>query len=232
MIWATVTIFTPCSLENFSRSGTRAIVPSSFITSHITPAGLKPARRARSSSLRLASPLQHTARSRPKRENVARHLKVLRTRRFIHSNPAGVRPVRRRNSSRDPVPRLYTRGEGRTHTRSVVPGHLRYLQAVYYLPGHRQADETAPVRRHEVYVVGRYKLGRHRQVTLVLPVLIVANNDHLAGFNLFYDLLDRTKRHPPRSSLASVNSCPTTATAAAPRTCRSHRPPGSPGHLS
>src|ERR687890_1592125 len=50
MIWATVTIFTPCSLENFSRSGTRAIVPSSFITSHITPAGLKPARRARSTA--------------------------------------------------------------------------------------------------------------------------------------------------------------------------------------
>src|SRR5215211_4103574 len=50
MIWATVTILTPCSRENFSRSGTRAIVPSSFMISHMTPAGLRPARRARSTA--------------------------------------------------------------------------------------------------------------------------------------------------------------------------------------
>src|SRR5918997_2961387 len=50
MIWATVTILTPCSAENFSRSGTRAIVPSSFMISQITPAGLRPAIRARSTA--------------------------------------------------------------------------------------------------------------------------------------------------------------------------------------
>src|ERR671910_86602 len=50
MIWATVTSLTPCSLENLSRSGTRAIVPSSFMISQITPAGLNPARRARSTA--------------------------------------------------------------------------------------------------------------------------------------------------------------------------------------
>src|SRR5215217_6799063 len=50
MIWATVTILTPCSRENFSRSGTRAIVPSSFMISHMTPAGFRPARRARSTA--------------------------------------------------------------------------------------------------------------------------------------------------------------------------------------
>src|SRR5215211_573460 len=50
MIWATVTILMPCSLENFSRSGTLAIVPSSFMISQMTPAGLSPARRARSTA--------------------------------------------------------------------------------------------------------------------------------------------------------------------------------------
>src|SRR5919107_4789625 len=50
MIWATVTILTPCSAENLSRSGTRAMVPSSFMTSQITPAGLRPASRARSTA--------------------------------------------------------------------------------------------------------------------------------------------------------------------------------------
>src|SRR5829696_2181210 len=50
MIWATVTILTPCSAENFSRSGTLAIVPSSFMISHMTPAGLRPASRERSTA--------------------------------------------------------------------------------------------------------------------------------------------------------------------------------------
>src|SRR5215207_887411 len=50
MIWATVTSLTSCSLENFSRSGTRAIVPSAFIISQITPAGLSPASLARSTA--------------------------------------------------------------------------------------------------------------------------------------------------------------------------------------
>src|SRR5687768_7270144 len=50
MIWATVTILTPCSSENFSRSGTRAIVPSSFMISQMTPAGLRPASRERSTA--------------------------------------------------------------------------------------------------------------------------------------------------------------------------------------
>ncbi|MNY34386.1 hypothetical protein D3C86_1687230 [compost metagenome] len=38
----------PCRRANTSRSGRRAMVPSSFITSTITEAGVKPARRAKS----------------------------------------------------------------------------------------------------------------------------------------------------------------------------------------
>ena len=41
-------IFSPCFSQYSSRSGTRAIVPSSFMTSQITPDGLSPASRARS----------------------------------------------------------------------------------------------------------------------------------------------------------------------------------------
>src|SRR5918997_1450859 len=50
MIWAVVTSLTSCSAENFSRSGTRAIVPSSFMISQITPAGLSPASLERSTA--------------------------------------------------------------------------------------------------------------------------------------------------------------------------------------
>src|ERR1035441_659415 len=45
---ATESIFRLWSLQNSTSCGTRAIVPSSFMISQITPAGLRPARRARS----------------------------------------------------------------------------------------------------------------------------------------------------------------------------------------
>ena len=41
MISSTLTILMLCSLENLTRSSLLAIVPSSFIISHITPAGYK-----------------------------------------------------------------------------------------------------------------------------------------------------------------------------------------------
>ena len=37
----------------------------------------------------------------------------------------------------------------------------------------RDADEPAPVHGHEVHGVGRDELGRHREVALVLAVLVV-----------------------------------------------------------
>src|SRR3954454_9157911 len=45
---AIVTIFSACLWQYAARSSARAIVPSSFCTSQITPAGMSPARRARS----------------------------------------------------------------------------------------------------------------------------------------------------------------------------------------
>ena len=47
---ATVIIFSPCRSQYGTRSGTRAIVPSSFMISQTTPDGLSPASRARSTA--------------------------------------------------------------------------------------------------------------------------------------------------------------------------------------
>ena len=43
-------IFRPCRSQYGTRSSTRAIVPSSFMISQTTPAGVSPARRARSTA--------------------------------------------------------------------------------------------------------------------------------------------------------------------------------------
>ncbi len=45
-----VIISRPCFLANLVSSGTRAIVPSSFMISQMTPAGYRPAMRARSTA--------------------------------------------------------------------------------------------------------------------------------------------------------------------------------------
>ena len=47
---ATVIIFTSWRSQYGTRSGTRAIVPSGFMISQTTPAGVRPARRARSTA--------------------------------------------------------------------------------------------------------------------------------------------------------------------------------------
>jgi hypothetical protein len=51
-------------------------------------------------------------------------------------------------------------------------GHLLFF--------HRQADESPPVGGHEVDGLGGDGLGGHAQVPLVLPVLVVDQDDHLA----------------------------------------------------
>ena len=61
-------------------------------------------------------------------------------------------------------------------------------------PGHRQADEPAAVRRHEVDRVGRHRRRRERQIPFVLAVLVVDDDEHPAGAEGLDGLLDRGER--------------------------------------
>ncbi len=81
-----------------------------------------------------------------------------------------------------PASRLDADGEGRAERRAAPPRrlHHRELEAVDLLLVEGHADEAAPVRRHEVDGFGRHELGGHRQVALVLAVLVVDEDDHLA----------------------------------------------------
>src|SRR5919202_4942221 len=95
--------------------------------------------------LRLSGPLQNATRSRPKRENVARHHQVVRSRRIVDRNPAGMSTVRSRYTRRDAVFRLDGGGEGSAHPGVVMLHHVGDLEAVNDLAGHRQVYETTPV---------------------------------------------------------------------------------------
>src|SRR5829696_3571413 len=200
MIWATVTSLTPCSLENLSRSGTRAIVPSSFMISQITPAGLNPASLARSTA---ASVWPARCSTPP---GLARKGKtcpgITRSSGPVASSTATLQ-VWALSAAEMPV---------------VMPSFAS-IEAVDDLPGHRQADEATTVDGHEVDVIRGYEFGGHGQIALVLPVLVVTHDDHLALLDVLDDLLYRTKRHLRHSSRWLKVSLPRAARAAALRTC-------------
>jgi len=58
--------------------------------------------------------------------------------------------------------------------------HHRQLEALHLLLGEREADQAAPVLCHEVDRVGGHLLGGEHQVALVLTILVVDEDHHLA----------------------------------------------------
>ena len=64
------------------------------------------------------------------------------------------------------------------------------------LPREREADEPAPVARHEIHVLGPHAVGRHDEVALVLAILIVHDHRHLAAAQIVENLVDAVHRSP------------------------------------
>ena len=105
------------------------------------------------------------------------------------------RAIARRNAGAGdrPSPRSTRRTPCRT-ARCSVGDHLRQVELVEPLLGHRHADQAAAVLRHEVDRLGRDLLGRDRQVAFVLAILVVDDDDHLAVADRLDGVLDRCKR--------------------------------------
>src|SRR5690606_32645438 len=77
----------------------------------------------------------------------------------------------------------------------VVVHHRRQAQLLAALARQRQAHQAACVRDHEVDVGGPHQLGGHDQVALVLAVLVVDDDDHAAGAELFEQFGDGGEGH-------------------------------------
>src|SRR6266545_4969718 len=144
----------PCCAAKRSRSARRAIEPSGFKISQITPAGYSPASRARS-TLDSVCPTRCST------------------------------PRRRVDADRE-------RGLVRL---GIMLGHLRQAERLAALRHQGQADEPAPVRRHEIDHVGGDPLGGADQVSLVLAPLVIGHNDELPGTDVRDCLLYVSERH-------------------------------------
>ena len=180
-----VPILRPWRWAKVMRSLRRAIVPSSFMISQITPAGVRPASRARSTAasvwpVRSSMPPSRATSGKtwPGRDD------VLRPARRVDRHRDGARAVGGRDAGGDALARLDRDGEGGLVARAVVLRHQRQAELLDPLAGQRQADQAARVLGHEVDRFGRGALRRDDEVALVLAVLVVDQDEHpaLAGF--------------------------------------------------
>jgi hypothetical protein len=101
----------------------------------------------------------------------------------------------------------------------LVAHHQRDAQLVQPLARHRQADQAAPVARHEVDRLRSHLLRGDREIALVLAVLVVDDDDHLPGA----EVLDRLRDGDGMAS-ALFSTTSRGSRAGARRTWRS-RPP-------
>ena len=183
-----------------SRSGTRAIVPSSFMISQITPDGLRPARRARST----AASVWPVRSSTPPGFAFSGKMWPGWTRsRGSEFGSIATWIVCARSCAEMPVvtpSRASIETVNAVSKRRLVLGrHQVEAELVAALRRQRQADQAAAVLGHEVDRLGRRELGGERQVALVLAVLGVDDDDHLAGADVGDRVLDRGEAGVVRS---------------------------------
>ena len=165
------------------------------MTSQITPAGIEPARRARSTlasvwPVRSSTPpgLAFSGLTWPgwtrSPGRVAR----------VDGDLDRVRAVVRRDAGRDALAGLDRDRERRLQRRLVLGRHQLEAELVAALGRQREADPAARLLGHEVDRLGRDELRRHHEVALVLAVLVVADDDHPPAADLLDRLLDRRER--------------------------------------
>ena len=190
-----MTSFSPCRSQYRARSGTRAIVPSSFMISQMTPAGMSPARRARSTAASVwPCSLQDAARAGPQREDVSGLDERVRSPGGVDRGLDRHRAVVRRDARRDAFAGLDGHGERGLEAALVLVGHRAELELVAALLGQAEADEAAAVRGHEVDRLRGGELRRDDEVALVLAVLVVDHDDEASGADLLDRVLDGRER--------------------------------------
>ena len=190
-----VAILSPWRSAKAMRSGSRAMVPSSFMISQITPAGLSPARRARSTAASVWPARTSTPPSLATSGNTWPGVMIVAiVLGRIDGDGDGVGAVMGRDAGRDPFPRLDRYGEGGGVPRAVGARHQLEMELLGAFGREREADQAAAMLGHEVDGVGRRHLRRDDQVALVLALLGVDQDEHAAVARILDHLLDRREK--------------------------------------
>ena len=122
-------IFRPCSWAKATRSGSRAIDPSSFMISQITPGRVEAGHAGDvDGRLGVAGADQHAAVLGHQREDVARRDDVVHALGRVDGDGDGVGPVVGGDAGGDALAGLDGDGEGGAVAGLVVAGHRRQAQ--------------------------------------------------------------------------------------------------------
>ncbi len=189
---ATLSIARPCRRANRWSSGRRDIVPSGFITSQMTPAGKRPASRARSTEPSVWPVRTSTPPSR------ARSGKTWPGRTRSPGLALGATAawmVRARSAAEMPV---VTPRAASMETVNAVPNGEVLSWTIKGSASWRMRSSVSdrqmrprPCMAMKLMAVGRHLLGGHDQVALVLAVLVVGEDDHPAPADVGHGPLDQ-----------------------------------------
>ena len=192
-------------MANFASSGTRDIVPSSFMISQITPAGVK-AGDARQVDGRFGMPgaNEDATLAGPQRKHVSRASQIARLRRPVDGHAHGLGTVGGGDAGRRVLARVDRHAHRRVPVGRIVVHLERNRELVQALGGQGQANQATTVARHEVDRLRRHLRSGHRQVALVLPPLIVNDDDHATGADSVHGFLDGRERTAPAGALRNA----------------------------
>ena len=139
---------------------------------------------------RVSRPDQHAAVAGDQREDVAGGRDVVGAHGRVDRDLDGAGAVGGGDAGGDTLARFDRHGEGGLVARRVLLGHQRQPKLLDPLAGHGEADQAAAEARHEIDRFGCGALGRNDQIALVLPVLVVDQDEHAALAGLLKDFLD------------------------------------------
>ena len=194
-----------CSVANSSSCGAargRAIVVAQDLA---YDAGGRESREPREidGGLRVPDALEHAAWSRAERLHMAAEANVAGTTGRVSGHANGLRAVLRADASRNPVlGRRIDALRVRRSQRIIVPlANERESQLLDALGRERETDQAARALRHEVDDLRRHQLCGADEVTLVLAILVIGDNEHLTPSDRLDRVVDSGELH------SHVQSC-------------------------
>ncbi len=179
--------------------------PSGFVSSQITPTGEgEPAEIDR--GLGLARAHEHASVARLEREDVARFHEVVRLRLRIGEHLDRASAVGRADAGGHALARVDAHRERGPQACLVARDHLREVELLKTFGDHRYTDHAARVFADERDVLRTRELRRHREVALVLTVLVVDDDHHLPAADVVNGFVDRRERTCGRDHSRSLRS--------------------------
>jgi non-ribosomal peptide synthetase component F len=149
--------------------------------------------------LGVAGAHQHAAVARDQREDMARRDQRVGAVARIDRHRDGPCAVGRRDAGGHAFLRLDRDGEGGFVPGAVLGAHQRQAERVDPFARHRQADQPAPVPRHEVDLLRRCHLRGDDQIAFIFAILIIDQDEHAAVARLVDDLFGAGQETAPQT---------------------------------